>query len=236
MSGDATEPSRHTRFSLRTLLLATVFLAMALAIVVLSWELVPLRAEVQQLRNEAGYLTIEDPTKLHAIEIETESPLMWKWKVWVPNQPGTLWLHAEVGEIPAVENTTQAKRRIGSGCDMSGFSGRAGELGHEEMITARVYQGIDEKWKFAYAIGDFRSHQDLTEQEISMLRQEGGTCRSGVRGSTAVAEEGKPFVLMRRRHAIQNNTGFSLTSNDFEAELKKEGPGVLIWLDISVDP
>lgn len=75
------------RFSLRTMMLATLFLGMALAIVLLTLELIPLRAEVQQLRNEAGYLTIDDPTKIHAIRVMTTETGTWRFRVWVPDGP-----------------------------------------------------------------------------------------------------------------------------------------------------
>ena len=48
------------RFSLKELVLLFAFVSMAIAIVVQFRELVPLRAEVRQMRTELGKLSIDD--------------------------------------------------------------------------------------------------------------------------------------------------------------------------------
>ncbi|MCO6044501.1 hypothetical protein NG895_11350 [Aeoliella sp. ICT_H6.2] len=213
MSGDATEPSRHARFSLRTLLLATVFLAMALAIVVLSWELIPLRAEVQRLRDEAGYLTIEDPTKLHAIRLESESPLVWRWKVWVPAGPGKVWMGAKVGDIPAA--------------DQMQVLGGVGTLRHdaqELIVTVAVFQDLDEKWKLSVRFGGSQSKRVLTEEQLSAMRDQSSSFGSGVGANTQVCDDEGPLVLLRRRFIPK---GVNVEGGEY---LKTSGSGILVWI------
>lgn len=53
-------------------MLVTTIVALSITVVTLYREVRPLRDEVRQLRNEVGRLSIEDPTKLHAIQVETD--------------------------------------------------------------------------------------------------------------------------------------------------------------------
>ncbi len=73
------------RLSLLSALLLMTILGMG-CVIVLQWrEVGPLRAELRKLRNEIGVLTIDDPLKLHAIQLRTtEDDNVWKWRVWIP--------------------------------------------------------------------------------------------------------------------------------------------------------
>jgi hypothetical protein len=57
---------------------------MSIVIVQLWREVGPLRKEVQGLRNEMGVLVVDDPAKIHAIQVNTRDELTWKWRVWIP--------------------------------------------------------------------------------------------------------------------------------------------------------
>ncbi len=92
-------PRPRLRFSLLTVLLVTTIVGMAI-VVVMQWRsLAPLRAEVRRLRNEVGDLSVDDPTKLCAIQVNTHDELTWKWRVWVPQ--GKVYRVREYGgEVP----------------------------------------------------------------------------------------------------------------------------------------
>jgi hypothetical protein len=88
------------RISILTALLLMTILGMGI-VVVRQWrEISPLRAENELLRNETGRLSIEDPTKIHAIEVRTGEALLWKWRVWNP-EGQTLIVRAHWGKIPS---------------------------------------------------------------------------------------------------------------------------------------
>ncbi len=72
------------RLSLRTALLLTAIVAFSLLVVRLWQEVGPLRNEVRRLRDLTGVLSIEDPSKVYAIQVQTLDDLTWKWRVWVP--------------------------------------------------------------------------------------------------------------------------------------------------------
>ena len=77
-------PVSRPRVSLLSLLLLTGMIASWLTTASLWSEIAPLRRELRQLRDESGTLSITDNRKPHAIELETEDPNHWKWRVWVP--------------------------------------------------------------------------------------------------------------------------------------------------------
>ncbi len=95
---EASSPRRF-RFSLRQLGVLVVFLGMAIALVMQYRELASLRVEVRKLREEAGYLNVEDPEKFYAVEIEKFEELTWSWKVYIPAR-GSYVLYTKRHDIP----------------------------------------------------------------------------------------------------------------------------------------
>src|SRR5947207_15917846 len=72
------------RISLLTALLLMTIAGLAI-VVVLQWrEVGPLRAENRRMRDELGYLSIDDPTKAYAIQLKTVGDEPWKWRVYLP--------------------------------------------------------------------------------------------------------------------------------------------------------
>lgn len=100
MSDDTPLRRKGSRFSLRTLLLLTAIIALSVTVAMQYRELRPLRKEVARLRNEVGELNVEDPAKLHAIRVETDSELEWKWRIWIPEN-ASYRLRADGGLVPA---------------------------------------------------------------------------------------------------------------------------------------
>ena len=91
MPDEEHKPNRGLRFSLRTLMLLTTFVAMAVSLLVsarnnrrLARINESLGKENRRLRDEVGELSIEDEGQLHAIRIPTDSYLEWTWRVWIP--------------------------------------------------------------------------------------------------------------------------------------------------------
>jgi hypothetical protein len=73
------------RFSLLTTLLLFALATCGLTIWQLWREVKPLRDEVQQWRNQAGVLTIDDETKMHAIFRNPYQDKTWRWRVYLPD-------------------------------------------------------------------------------------------------------------------------------------------------------
>jgi hypothetical protein len=77
----------------------TAIVALSVTVAMLYRELGPLREEVSRLRNEVGELNVEDPTKLHAIRVETDNELEWKWRIWIP-EGASYRLRGDGGPVP----------------------------------------------------------------------------------------------------------------------------------------
>jgi hypothetical protein len=83
---DATPARRRRfRFSILNLALLTTIVALSVTVALLYREVNPLRQEVARLRGEVGELHLGDPAMLHAICVETDNELEWKWRIWIPN-------------------------------------------------------------------------------------------------------------------------------------------------------
>jgi hypothetical protein len=72
------------RISLLTALLLMTILALVLVIVQLGRKLGPLTAEVHQLRQYAGHLSIDDASRIQAIEVRQPDPNLWRWRLYLP--------------------------------------------------------------------------------------------------------------------------------------------------------
>ncbi len=96
----APRPKPRFRYSLSTLLLLTTIACLAITVALLWREVRPLREEVRRLRDEVGELYVEDPTKLHAIRVNSDNELVWKWRLWIP-EGKRYKLRAEGGKVPS---------------------------------------------------------------------------------------------------------------------------------------
>ena len=92
-------PGFRPRISLLSALLLLAVAGMAIVIVQLWREVGPQRQELRQLRNEVGYLTIDDPKRFHAIEVLTNKDWSWKWRIWVP-EGETVAARMSLGDVP----------------------------------------------------------------------------------------------------------------------------------------
>src|SRR4051812_24220210 len=77
-------PRLRLRLSLLTTLLLLTIVGMAI-VISLQWrEIGPLRADNWRMRDELGYLNIDDPTKAYAVQLKTLGDEAWKWRVYLP--------------------------------------------------------------------------------------------------------------------------------------------------------
>lgn len=89
------------RFSILSALLAMTIVGLAIVTTRLWREVGPLRQELRRLRDEVGELSVDDATKIHAMEVRTNDPLMWKFRVWVPAGQKAV-AKARWGDVPRV--------------------------------------------------------------------------------------------------------------------------------------
>ena len=88
------------RFSLRSIFLLVGFCALLLGYLLLLTRNHSLSREVQSLRAEVGYLALVDESRVNVVEVPTNGPYEWRWRVYAP--PGTVFdAGIMTGKIPS---------------------------------------------------------------------------------------------------------------------------------------
>jgi hypothetical protein len=150
------------RISLLSAILLTTIFGMGIVIFVQWRELGPLQSEVRQMRTQLGLLTIEDPSRVHAIEVRQPDSNLWRWRIYLPF--GRKYRLVEFGgRLPArgLLSTQQwfdvlTKASIGRG-EYSGMD-LAGEFTLEASFTQ-----VDGQWKFETHPGGGSAHYAFTD-------------------------------------------------------------------------
>jgi hypothetical protein len=206
-------PRFRPRISLLTALLLTTIIGMAIVLVQLWREVGPLRGEVQMLRNETGRLSIEDLGSIHAIEVRTNDPMMWKWRVWIPKGMN---VNAMVnwGTVPheGVPNA-QCGVELGPG---------------EQWLTLRVMRDSSDGKPFArIETSNSGSGVKIDEKDYWWQGPPRAMAAPGVGHQTVKVDNlQEPFVLNRYHIGSPSVTNSS--------DLLKPGPpttGFIVWLE-----
>lgn len=200
--------SRLPQFSLSTLLLLTTIAALAVTTFTLWRKVEPLRREVRRLRDIVGELDVTDETKLHAVEIETETELHWKWTVWIPEGEHFV-LRMSTKEIPVTGIPEIAQQSIPL---------RAS--GEQIVIGYRI--GKEPSGKF---VGRLSVDQQLfvhAGNELDWVAWGRRIIeRRGVGRATQQGRDGKPLLLFRYR---VSETAAAIP------QIEDPSNGVAIWL------
>ena len=204
-------PRLRPRISLLAALLLMTIAGMAIVIVQLWREVGPLRAEVVQLRNETGRLSVDDPTKIHAIEVRTSEPLLWKWRVWVPQGQNVLARYhfgsMPSSGVPAASGSVHLKPRK-NWVTLWAHASPSGNSWSARLETASSYVGTiipepDRWWQWPTT----------------------SSTTSGVGFTTTVAgERDSIFILKSVRVAPLDNSSKLLKMNEPTA-------GFIVWLE-----
>ena len=207
--------SSRPRFSLLSLLLLVSFIAMAIALYLAYSELVPMRREVRQLRDNAGVLSIDDPSKLQAIAVDTYTHNAWKWRVWIP--AGKKYsLRFAGSQIPKKDLFPDVHQSL---------RGDSKAEGHEIEVVARIEKRLSGQLLLAVNSGSVTTYHAINEKDAKWLvDSSSGWTSEGVGKSTTVAKSDSPFVLMRRRVFYRKGSVPPTPQPDVT-------DGVLIWIE-----
>jgi hypothetical protein len=199
------------RFSLLTVLLLTTIDGLAIVVVQLGREVGPLRKEVRRLRDEVGELSIENDTRIHAMQARTKDPLTWKFRVWVP-EGQTAVVKAHWGDVPRA-----GVPEANAGVQL--------ELG-EQWITYRVdHSSVLNSWSVNLEAPGGLSGQTIQDEERWWeWPRPAAIWGTGVQHATGVFEDGQDvFILKRWRVADTNNAS--------DIEKMETSAGFIIWLE-----
>lgn len=234
------KPRFRPRISLLTALLLMTIVGMAIVVVQLWREVGPLRAEVRQLRTEAGRLMIDDPTKIHVLSVHgsDEVDKSWKWRVYLPPNR-KYYLHKLSAKIDA-QGMAQTGFITSTSSPISQTS--SGEF----VIQASVRKGDDGTWRVHASRERVDPQGGLKDRITSTMTIDstknwmdgpGGLTSSGVIEQVQKTfEPNKPVELVRVRGnkftptypgSTDPNKKYAGTS----ATPKGPTDGIIIWID-----
>jgi hypothetical protein len=216
---------RIYQFSISSLLLLTLTVALAVTSLLMYRRMADAERELVKLRNEAGYLTIEDEKVFQAISIRCEEPLTWKWRAYLPRGSNYSW-HLNSGMIPA--------NGVGGGSGGSSREGLPLAQGKEVVITVSIRKDPEPKnkrWVFSvrYRSADgtekhstSTSIPDQIMDQILQAQMTQDECFADLKAETR--KRGESIVLIKHR------TGEQTPSKSWSSSLKPQ-PGFAVWLD-----
>lgn len=181
-----TKPTRRPRITLRTLLLLVPIFAMGLVIWQSNADLESLRTEVRKLRDETGQLTIDDPEKIHAIQIVTDYPLAWKWRIYIPE-----------GRKVRIANYNHQISKDGLPEANNGLP----LIGPKEfVVTVKLDKQPDGRWRSGVSCDGQTTYRIIPDGATSWLDEgESGSQFKQVHRDVSVEQAGEPLVLLRKR-------------------------------------
>ena len=215
------------RFSLRAFFLTLFVLSLLASNLYVSWKWRESRGENDRLRDELGWLKIDDPTRIYVRQVETPEPLSWAWRIYLP--PGDRTLHVGSGAIAE----TGTKAGSAASILMPPGKGRSGTsprdpLQCEFTLTARIERNQLGKLQLAVSTPRQRLALALMPQDSAWISDEKRfglrTTRkiqvvaAGSRGQMQSFAADDTVVLLRLR-----------APDDKQAASREPCDGVMIW-------
>lgn len=220
---DSERTPRRLRFSLRTFLLVVVGLCVGVGYYHTSRRLREAERELRALRDEVGYLSVEDRTQLHAISIDTDEPNTWRWRLFVPKGHRYSW-NIACENIP--QNDVPQKPGVSAISNEPYW-----ETHNEVLVTARLRR-IDDansqlsvqsrignsRWQMSDASLRIPNDKLRWMSEISSV--DGRVI--GSRGTVVRDPKGPIILLQRRPYERQPDGTYEPSPNPM--------PGFMVWL------
>ena len=131
------------RFSLLGFLLTVTALCLGISHWNTSRKLATSEIELRRLRDEVGYISVDDNEKFHAIALETFNPNTWRWRLFVPKGIRYEWNIAcdkiPMNSPPKLAGTTSISNEP------------YWETDNEVLVTAKLKQLEDGNWNLSVA-------------------------------------------------------------------------------------
>jgi hypothetical protein len=215
----------RAKFSLRTLLIVVALVCFAIGTYVVGTRLANAEREVRKLRNESGFLTIDDRSKVHVIALGVDEANTWRWRLFIPKGHQYSW-NIAAEKIP--------KNDVPEKAEIRGISNEAyWEQDNEVLVTARLRQGEDKNWRLSVEsrIGDSKNQMSGAALQIAkekmqwMIDGRASSTDGRVTGDRGVAvfDPKGPIILLQRRPTERQPDGSYLPSPN-------PMPGYMVWL------
>ena len=220
-------PESKSNFRPKVSLLSFLLTVSLVAVGVSHWhnarKLQSTMAELLKLRSEAGYITVDDKTKFHALAIESGDPNIWKWRLFIPKGTRYRW-NIACENIP--QSTPPAKPGVASVSNE-----RYWETDTNVLVTAQLRETDNGDWNLTVSstIGNSADQMGgaslkIPADKIKWMQTAGSIENKEIgRNETAVRDPRGPIVLLQKRPCEkQANGSYSPSAGTM--------PGYVIWL------
>jgi hypothetical protein len=218
---DAAQSHRwRFQFSLRSLLLFILIVALILTSVLMYRRMSEAEQELVKLRKIAGYYKVEDKNLLYAIAIETNELLSWRWRVYLPAGHKYTW-HYYSGNIPDYNDMPKSSGNFGDAASRT--------YGEEEIIYLALRKDLDNHWVLILmqelngvkTSAFFPVSEDIVDQ-IRKARGADWHCIGN--GKDESRKLNGPIIFLKYRISEILPTGSSIPSDN-------RRPGIMLWLE-----
>lgn len=216
------------RYSILNILVLMTIIALAICVVLLWRDAEFARGVARSLRGEVGQLTIDDKTRVIAIQVRQPDPHLWRWRVYLP--PGRLYkLRQAAGPLPSRVGMKDKDWLTAVKNNQYGYLGEhsGNEMQGELVFEASLFRQED-GWRFVTRPGD-----DVSVFRSTFLGDWLGDSSRIERGDVSknaqrVFERHEPIILLHLVKPILKPTaGGAIQST----EDPKPAEGIVVWLE-----
>ena len=220
-------PESKSNFRPRISLLSFLLGISLVAVGISNWQnsqrLQSMTSELLKLRSEAGYLTVDDKTKFHALAVESGDPNIWKWRIFIPKGTRYQW-NIACENIP--QSTPPAKPGTSSVSNEPYW-----ETDTNVLVTAQLKEADSGDWRLTVSskIGDSRNQMGgatlkIPADQIKWIQTSGSNeIREIGSHKIAIRDTRGPIILLQKRPCEK-------TSNGRYSPSTGTMPGYEIWL------
>ena len=200
-------------------MLFVLFVALVLTSVLMYRRMSLAERELVELRRIAGYYRVEDERLLYAATIETNDPLSWGWRVYLPAGHKYTW-HYYSGEIPP-NGFPKNFGTFGDGATRTGAV--------EDVVYLSLRKNLNDQWVLNLMQeskgSKISTSSDVTDEVVSQIRNaKGRTWECLGNGRSESRKVDGPIVLLRCL-VIQQANGVAALPPD------KPASGIMLWLE-----
>lgn len=139
------------KISVLNLVLIIAVLASSIGTFGYMLEMTHLKAELKSLRQEAGYLSVEDRTKIHAVRIQTFHENVWSYRIFLPTNQ-TYYLGTKFNSLSPNWKLPVVKKPPKPFSIVSIKNGTVIGIKPGEYIVSLSIQKIENSWKYSLNI------------------------------------------------------------------------------------
>lgn len=213
------------RISMLTILLLLTIIALSVTLWRTGYEVMPLRTQAKQLRQELGQFFVEDQTRIHAQGAQGVYSRVWKWQLFLPTGKSYV-LNIYEGQMPEIPPDDKKAWLEAVRKNAEGFSGPLINGQYSVDVSLEQYDG---KWWCRYgfrneikATYELKPNEDWLEDLLKFTPQ-GDVGHQVV--STFAADE--PVILLHLRRGKIKPVG-----DDWEVEQQLGTvDSLVIWIE-----